>query len=139
MYCIGGQPLVFVLFVAVLITVFFPKTFSLLVTYTCNTVKDSMTASGFRKRIFHIFTVTFFQLMVYQLQERVAKIKEATEKLVGKSGETCDHQQHVTQLQQQLSQVQQMKECVRDRQEVWRNVHIAFYVFLSQVWLLYYG
>ena len=84
--------------------------------------------------------MTFFQLMVYQLQQQVAKIKEATEKLVGETPETCDHQQHVTQIHEQLSQMQQMKECVRDRQEVWRNAHnITFYVFLSQVWLIYYG
>ena len=61
--------------------------------------------------------------MVYQLQEQVAKIKQATEKLVGESPETCDHQQHVTQLQEQLSQVQQVKKCVQNHQEVCSIVH----------------
>ena len=61
--------------------------------------------------------------MVYQLQEQVAMIKEAAEKLVGESLETCDEQQHVTQIREQLSQILQMKECVCDRQEVWRSAH----------------
>ena len=72
--------------------------------------------------------------MVYQLQQQVAKIKETTEKLVSESMETCICQQHVTQLHEQLSQIQQMKECVRDCQEVWCNVHNISCIITS-IWL----
>ena len=78
-----------------------------------------------------------FQLIVYrdQLQQQIAKIKETTGKLVEESVETCDHQQHVVQVQEQLRQIQQTKECVHDCQEVWCNVDKFLYIFLSQAWL----
>ena len=67
--------------------------------------------------------MTIFLLMVHQLQQQVAKIRETTEKLVDESLETNNFQQQVDGMQEQLGQIQQMKECVRDRQEVWHSAH----------------
>ena len=84
----------------------------------------------------NILTMKVFQLMLYhdQLQQQVANIKETTEKLVGESMETSDHQQHVTQVQEQLRKIQQTKECVHDCQEVYGVMKTIFkiYIFLSQ-------